>query len=178
MTKEQETHGAFRYGAVVATFVGVCALCVSGYTAYVQQPNRRHRRRRINMAQRVMMAQVYALFGDTDLAFEAIQKVIGIPTPRVKFAESYPFHRGIVFSPHRLGNLQVELQEARKVRLDIDEHVTTIKASLLDALNQMTTIAGMKLQSVMERYSKSLQMLSNVLKKISETTSGIVQNLK
>ena len=37
MAKEQETHGAFRYGAVVATFVGVCALFVSGYTAYVQR---------------------------------------------------------------------------------------------------------------------------------------------
>jgi hypothetical protein len=37
VTKEEETRGAFRYGAVVATFVGVCALFVSGYTAYVQR---------------------------------------------------------------------------------------------------------------------------------------------
>ena len=35
--KEEETRGAFRYGAVVATLVGVCALFVSGYTAYVQR---------------------------------------------------------------------------------------------------------------------------------------------
>ncbi len=29
--------GASRYDAIIATFVGVCALCVSGYTAYVQR---------------------------------------------------------------------------------------------------------------------------------------------
>jgi len=37
VAREQETHGTFRYGAAVATFVGVCALFVSGYTAYVQR---------------------------------------------------------------------------------------------------------------------------------------------
>jgi hypothetical protein len=33
----RETRGASRYDAVIATFVGLCALCVSGYTAYVQR---------------------------------------------------------------------------------------------------------------------------------------------
>ena len=37
VAKEEETRGAFRYDAIVATFVGVCALFVSGYTAYVQR---------------------------------------------------------------------------------------------------------------------------------------------
>jgi hypothetical protein len=31
------TRGASRYDAIIATFVGVCALCVSGYTAHVQR---------------------------------------------------------------------------------------------------------------------------------------------
>jgi len=35
--EERETRGASRYDAVIATFVGLCALCVSGYTAYVQR---------------------------------------------------------------------------------------------------------------------------------------------
>jgi hypothetical protein len=34
---EKATRGASRYDAVIATFVGVCALGVSGYTAYVQR---------------------------------------------------------------------------------------------------------------------------------------------
>jgi hypothetical protein len=35
--EEKATRGASRYDAIIATFVGVCALCVSGYTAYVQR---------------------------------------------------------------------------------------------------------------------------------------------
>jgi hypothetical protein len=37
MADEKATRGASRYDAVIATFVGVCALCVSGYTAYMQR---------------------------------------------------------------------------------------------------------------------------------------------
>jgi hypothetical protein len=37
VAEEKPTRGASRYDAVIATFVGVCALCVSGYTAYVQR---------------------------------------------------------------------------------------------------------------------------------------------
>src|SRR5438045_2961842 len=37
MAEEKATRGASRYDAVIATFVGVCALCVSGYTAYMQR---------------------------------------------------------------------------------------------------------------------------------------------
>src|SRR6516164_3283779 len=35
--EEKSTRGATRYDALVATFVGVCALCVAGYTAYMQR---------------------------------------------------------------------------------------------------------------------------------------------
>jgi len=35
--EEKARRVASRYDAVVATFVGVCALCVSGYTAYMQR---------------------------------------------------------------------------------------------------------------------------------------------
>jgi hypothetical protein len=35
--EQRETRRASRYDAIIATFVGVCALCVSGYTAYVQR---------------------------------------------------------------------------------------------------------------------------------------------
>ena len=37
MSEEKATRGASRYDAIIATFVGLCALCVSGYTAYVQR---------------------------------------------------------------------------------------------------------------------------------------------
>src|SRR5205809_7894083 len=35
--EQRETRGASRYDANIATLVGLCALCVSGYTAYVQR---------------------------------------------------------------------------------------------------------------------------------------------
>jgi len=35
--EQRETRGASRYDAVIATLVGFCALCVSGYTAHVQR---------------------------------------------------------------------------------------------------------------------------------------------
>jgi hypothetical protein len=37
VSEEKATRGASRYDAVIATLVGFCALCVSGYTAYMQR---------------------------------------------------------------------------------------------------------------------------------------------
>src|SRR5207249_10979872 len=37
MPEQRETRGASRYDAVIATLVGFLALCVSGYTAYMQR---------------------------------------------------------------------------------------------------------------------------------------------
>lgn len=37
MPEKEVTRGASRYDAVIATLVGVCALFVSGYTAYMQR---------------------------------------------------------------------------------------------------------------------------------------------
>ena len=37
MAEEKATRGASRYDAVIATLVGFLALCVSGYTAYMQR---------------------------------------------------------------------------------------------------------------------------------------------
>ena len=37
MPEEKQTRRASRYDAVIATFVGFLALCVSGYTAYMQR---------------------------------------------------------------------------------------------------------------------------------------------
>jgi hypothetical protein len=37
VANNQEARRASRYDAVIATFVGLCALCVSAYTAYVQR---------------------------------------------------------------------------------------------------------------------------------------------
>jgi hypothetical protein len=35
--EEKQTRGASRYDAFVATFIALLAVCVSGYTAYMQR---------------------------------------------------------------------------------------------------------------------------------------------
>ncbi len=47
-----------------------------------------------------------------------------------------------------------------------------------DALSDMSQDDKMKLQQIMDRKSKFETMLSNILKKFSDTSSGIIQNLK
>ena len=37
VAEKTETRGASRYDVVIATIVGLLALCVSGYTAYMQR---------------------------------------------------------------------------------------------------------------------------------------------
>lgn len=48
----------------------------------------------------------------------------------------------------------------------------------LDSLNEMSEVTSLRLQMMMDRRSKFISTLSNVMKKISDTQSSIVQNLK
>ena len=48
----------------------------------------------------------------------------------------------------------------------------------LDSLNKMGDLQSLRLQMAMDRQSKFMSSLSNVVKKMSETSSGITQNLK
>ena len=58
--------------------------------------------------------------------------------------------------------------------LTMDELDTASGGDLGD-LNQMDS---MKLQMLMDRWSKSTELLSNLMKKMSDTSSRIVANLK
>jgi putative addiction module CopG family antidote len=48
----------------------------------------------------------------------------------------------------------------------------------LDALSDLSEMDAMRLQMLMERRSKFEEMLSNIMKKVSETEGTIIQNLK
>jgi len=48
----------------------------------------------------------------------------------------------------------------------------------IESLNEITQIKSMRLQQMMERRTKSIETLSNIMKKISETEDSIVKNLK
>ena len=50
--------------------------------------------------------------------------------------------------------------------------------SRLDSMNEMSEMDSMRLQMAMDRRSKFLEALSNLMKKISDTSDSVVQNMK
>lgn len=60
---------------------------------------------------------------------------------------------------------------------DIDTAKETVK-NKLDSLSEMGEMESLRLQMAMDRLSKLMSTLSNLLMKASETSSGITQNVK
>ena len=48
----------------------------------------------------------------------------------------------------------------------------------LDEMNEISEMTSLRLQMLMDRRSKFLQTLSNIMKKISSTQDALVENLK
>ena len=48
----------------------------------------------------------------------------------------------------------------------------------LDSMSEMGEMESLRLQMAMDRMSKMMSTLSNLLKKISDTSTSITQNLK
>lgn len=63
------------------------------------------------------------------------------------------------------------------VKKDIYNAKETIK-NKLDSMSEMGEMESLRLQMSMDRLSKMMSTLSNLLKKASETASGITQNIK
>lgn len=60
---------------------------------------------------------------------------------------------------------------------ELEEAIAAAKAEL-DSMSEMGEVESLRLQMAMDRMSKLMSTLSNVLKKISETANQITQNLK
>jgi hypothetical protein len=48
----------------------------------------------------------------------------------------------------------------------------------IDGMNEMSEMASLRLQMMMDRRSKFISTLSNIMKKISTTQDSLVENLK
>ena len=60
-------------------------------------------------------------------------------------------------------------------------HLQSIQDGLkakLDSMSEMSEMTSLRLQMAMDRRSKLMETLSNIMKKISETNNSITQNLK
>jgi hypothetical protein len=60
---------------------------------------------------------------------------------------------------------------------DLNAAKIDIKSNL-DSLSEMGETESMRLQMAMDRQSKMMATLSNILKKMSDTNDSIVQNIK
>lgn len=95
-----------------------------------------------------------------------------------------PFCREL---PQQLDKLAADTASlAHPVRIGASRNPTYAQVSAirnqlqsgLNSLNEMSEMTSMRLQMAMDRRSKFVETLSNVLKKISDTSDSIVANLK
>jgi putative addiction module CopG family antidote len=86
-----------------------------------------------------------------------------------------------VADPDAPGGLRWAPADLAGGRLTRVEQLDCIVAELegkLDSLSELSELDMLRLQMMMDRRSKFLEMLSNMMKKIGETQAAIVQNLK
>jgi hypothetical protein len=104
-------------------------------------------------------------FADHGLGGEAAYHHAELPVPDpdapngVRFV-SCDLHPGELTSPDQLAAIQDELKNK------------------LDSMSELGELESIRLQMALDRRSKFLETLSNVMKKLSDTDSSIVQNLK
>jgi hypothetical protein len=65
----------------------------------------------------------------------------------------------------------------RPTKAELDASIDQMK-SVLDSTSEMSEMDSLRLQMAMDRLSKMMSTLSNLLKKTSDTQQGIVQNVK
>ncbi|HKY29113.1 MAG TPA: hypothetical protein VJM12_14330 [Pyrinomonadaceae bacterium] len=76
-----------------------------------------------------------------------------------------------------LRTLHSELQESLISRADVEKEIEELK-SQLESGPDPSEISQLRLQMMMERMAKAFQMMSNIMKKSSETAAAIIQNIK
>ncbi|MFZ1135592.1 MAG: hypothetical protein WAN69_11625 [Candidatus Korobacteraceae bacterium] len=78
---------------------------------------------------------------------------------------------GVIFVPAKLYNGQIiTVAQLRCIQENLK--------SQLDSMNEMSEMTSMRLQMAMDRRSKLIETLSNIMKKISATGDTLVRNLK
>ena len=76
-----------------------------------------------------------------------------------------------------LAVLQTDIERSLRTKAEIEGAIDVVKDSL-DSLSEMGEMESLRLQMAMDRMSKLMTTLSNLLKKISETSEAVVQNIK
>lgn len=89
-------------------------------------------------------------------------------------AKAVPIRKDLVQLKLQLAQFSDSVTVTKK---QIDDAVSNMKNDL-DSMSEMGETESLRLQMAMDRLSKMMSTLSNLLKKISDTQQGITQNMK
>jgi hypothetical protein len=73
--------------------------------------------------------------------------------------------------------LKGALQDSGSIQKELAEGIDQLKDDL-DSKSEMGEMESLRLQMAMDRLSKLMQTLSNIMKKMEDTANSITQNLK
>lgn len=112
--------------------------------------------------------------GTFELEFEGSEAFLQVEVP--KFVQGARDLQ-VTQVNNAVNNLQTRLEESNSTAAEIDKLIEETKQHL-DSLSEMGEMESLRLQMAMDRMSKLMSTLSNLLKKASETSESIIRNLK
>jgi hypothetical protein len=74
-------------------------------------------------------------------------------------------------------NAGYEAKPGQPTKAELDAAIDKVKSDL-DSMSEMGEMESLRLQMAMDRMSKMMSTLSNLLKKASDTQQAIIQNIK
>lgn len=112
--------------------------------------------------------------GGIELEYEATESFLRSDLP--KFVEAIAALR----NPNLAGTasaLQDGIKDFYLTMETMSDVITSLRADI-DSMSEMGEMESLRLQMAMDRLSKLMSTLSNILKKMSDTSESIVRNLK
>jgi len=122
--------------------------------------------------------QMRNLLSQTKLEIESNTTQVDKTPCQTALCKSIPATLGEI--SNATANLQKPVRIAVPAKLTFADLRTlpTQLQSNLDNMNEMSEMTSMRLQMLMDRRSKLIEALSNIMKKIDDTNSSILQNIK
>lgn len=140
------------------------ALCPLGHEARAEEPTQQK--------PKPTKASVLALNEKLKSASVSIATLAAQPAPQGLTAEQKKTYEA------ETQKIKALVSGTDAVTAKIAEGLKDTVKNKLDSLSEMGEMESLRLQMAMDRYSKIMSTLSNLLKKQSDTASDITQNLK
>jgi len=111
---------------------------------------------------------------DTAKRVTVINRNISAKAKTIPAAKATTIRKDVVNLKLQLARMSDSITITKK---EIDAVVDKMKSDL-DSMSEMGEMESLRLQMAMDRLSKMMSTLSNILKKISDTSQQITQNIK